>query len=121
MSGTLDQVLAAADVVSVLTRDIRVRLANISRSGCLVQSDCRMEVGTVGVLRLSRDGLECRDEVRIVRAQEVRGASACWHLGVEFLWTSQPGAWSLRRMAARLQAGGGPLLAAFEVADSRCM
>ena len=42
------------------------------------------------------------DAVQITRALQVRGAGV-WQVGVEFLWTSQPGSWSLRRMVSRLR------------------
>jgi len=38
----------------------------------------------------------------VTRALQVRGAGV-WQVGVEFLWTSQPGSWSLRRMVSRLR------------------
>lgn len=99
----IDDVLAADDCVGVLTRDVRVRLVNISASGCLIESNSRLEPGTAGDLRI-RVGEEIyADHVRIARVQQVQGAGSTWHIGAEFLWTTQPGTRSLRRAVGRLR------------------
>lgn len=95
----LDAVLSASDSVAVLTRELRVRLLDISLSGCRLESSHRIEPGTCGVLRMNVDGAVFRDDVRVVRIQRVDGG-ARWTIGLEFLWTSQPGERSLRRAAA---------------------
>jgi len=122
VSDSLDDVLGASDLVSVLTRDVSVRVANISASGCLIESDRRLEVGTVGALRLDLGGQEYREDVRIVRAQELRGAGARWQVGVEFLWTSSPGPQSLRRVVGLLATRlAGEMTARFEFDGRRPM
>ena len=95
--------LAAADLMGVLARDIAVRLLNVSASGCLVESRRRIEVGTTAALRLVVEGDEFSDDVIVARCGEVQGAGATYHVGAEFLWTTPPGIRSLRRMATRLQ------------------
>lgn len=103
MTTEFDDVLAADDVVGVLTREVRVRLVNISASGCLVESGHRLEPGTAGRLRVSVGGESYSDDVRVARVQQRQGAAGTWHIGAEFLWTSQPGPRSLRRVVSRLR------------------
>ena len=99
-SSSLKAVITAPDVMGVLTRELRVRLVDISASGCLLESSHRIDLGTCGVLRLIADGTSFADDVRVVRVQQVHGSGSGWNIGVEFLWTSQPGERSLRRAAA---------------------
>jgi hypothetical protein len=96
-------VLSADDLAGVLTREVRVRLVNISGSGCLVETSAQVEAGTAGVLKVKIDGEEYVDDIRVARVQRVHGSSATWHVGAEFLWTTYPGSRSLRRVASRLQ------------------
>ena len=96
-------VLGADDLAGVLTREVRVRLVNISGSGCLVETSAQVEPGTTGVLKVEIDGEQYADDIRVARLQRVHGSSATWHVGVEFLWTTYPGSWSLRRVVNRLQ------------------
>ena len=99
----IDDVLSADDCVGVITREVRVRLVNISTSGCLIESSSRLEPGTAGDLRI-RVGCDIyADDVRIARVQQVQGAGGTWHVGAEFLWTTQPGTRSLRRVVSRLR------------------
>jgi len=99
----IDDVLAADDCVGVITREVRVRLVNISSSGCLIESSTRLEPGTAGDLRIRIGSDTYADDVRVARVQQVQGAGSTWHVGTEFLWTTQPGTRSLRRVVARLR------------------
>lgn len=99
----IDDVLGADDCVGVITREVRVRVVNISTSGCLIESSSRLEPGTAGDLRIRVGDDVYADTVRIARVQQVQGAGATWHVGAEFLWTSQPGSRSLRRVVSRLR------------------
>ena len=99
----LDAILRAPDVVAVLGRDVTVRLVDISHSGCMVQSEMRLAEGTTGTLRLSYDGVDYTDDVRIVRCQAPKVGDSWFRIGVQFLWTTQPGERSLRRVVAGLQ------------------
>ncbi len=101
----IDDVLAADDCVGVITREVRVRLVNISTSGCLIESGARLEPGTAGELRIRVEGETYADSVRIARVQQVQGAGSTWQIGAEFLWTTQPGTRSLRRMVGRVRHG----------------
>jgi hypothetical protein len=96
-------VLRADDVIGVLTREVRVRLVNISASGCLVESGSRLEVGMAGALRVRVGGEVYSDDVRISRVQQRQGAGGTWQVGAEFLWTAPPGPEALRRVVGRLR------------------
>ena len=54
-----------ADPLAVLTRDLRVRLLNCSASGCLVETNVRLEVSTVASLTLNVDGRHFSDDVLV--------------------------------------------------------
>ena len=96
----------ASDVdLGVLARDMTVRLLEISRSGCLLESSHFVPVGTLGALSVVVDGTEYDDEVRVVRCQLVPGAGNTHRVGVEFLTLHLPGDRSLRRYAAGLGDG----------------
>ena len=101
----LDALLSSDDLVAVLGRDVTVRLVNVSNSGCLLQSELRLAEGTVGTLRLTFEGADYADDVRIMRCQAPAAGDNWFKLGVQFLWTSQPGERSLRRLVAGLQPG----------------
>ena len=100
----LDAILQASDVVAVLGRDVRVRLVDVSNSGCLIHSEARLAEGTTGKLRVTFDGAEYVDDVRVMRCRPSNTADQWFELGAEFLWTSHPGEGSLRRVIVSLQA-----------------
>jgi hypothetical protein len=99
----LDAILRAHDVVAVLGRDVAVRLIDISNSGCLIQSETRLAEGTTGTLRLTHNGVDYVDDVRIVRCQQPTVGDSWFRLGAQFLWTTHPGERSLRRVIAGMQ------------------
>jgi hypothetical protein len=94
--------LASEVDLGVLARDMSVRLLEISRGGCLLESSHFVPVGTLGALSVVVDGTEYDDEVRVVRCQLVPGAGNTHRVGVEFLTLHLPGDRSLRRYAAGL-------------------
>jgi len=98
----IDAVLRADDSLAVLSRDVAVRLVNISASGCLLETDSRLREGTTGSLRLVFEGIDYADDVRVVRCTENEGARG-YSVGAEFLWTTNPGERTLRRVLATLQ------------------
>lgn len=89
---------------AVLTREIRVLVIDVSRSGCLVESPRRLEVGTVGQLRCQFGTEEYTDDFQVVRCQEIKGAGAVFHVGLHFLWTTTYHAGSIRHGVRRLVA-----------------
>ena len=121
MIDRLAVVLGADDLAGVLTREVRVRLVNISGSGCLVETSAQVEAGTTGVLRVKIDGEQYEDDIRVARVQRVHGSSAIWHVGAEFLWTTYPGSRSLRRVASRLQREAAQHAVSIEFGSHRPM
>jgi hypothetical protein len=87
-----------SEVVGMLARDVAVRIVNFSGSGCLVESRCRVELGTIGTLRLMVGREEISDTVQIVRCQQIEGAGALRHVGLQFVWTSPPHPRTLRHV-----------------------
>jgi hypothetical protein len=89
------------DRVGILTREFRVRILNYSPSGCLVETNARVDVGTIGSLRFVIDGSEFVDDVQVVRCQPIEGAGMIYQVGARFLWTVSPGRGTLRRALGR--------------------
>src|SRR6187397_737074 len=83
----------------VLTRQLRARAINVSGSGCLIESDQRLEVGTTGSLRLQIGSQEYVDDVEVVRCQPIQGSSRC-HVAVRFLKSTARHAQSIRNAVA---------------------
>ncbi len=73
---------------AVLMREHVVQILDISRSGCLIESPQRLEVGTVGRLRVRLGQEECGDDIEVVRCDAVGVAGSIYHVGVRFLWTT---------------------------------
>jgi hypothetical protein len=86
----------ASGQLGVLSRDFQARLLNYSPSGCLLETNMRLEVGTIGTLRFLIDGREMGDDVQIVRCQPIEGAGALYQVGARFLWTIALGKDTLR-------------------------
>ena len=96
---------AIADhALGVLGKEVTVRLLNGSPSGCLVETNARLEVGTIASLRVSLNGNEFVDDVRVVRCQQIEGAGSVFHVGAQFLWTATPSGRSLRQVMSRALA-----------------
>ena len=96
--------LSSQSALGVLARDMSVRLLEISRGGCLLESSCSVPVGTLGALSIEVDGKEYVDQVRVVRCQLVPGAGNTHRVGAEFLSLHLPGDRSLRRYATELSS-----------------
>jgi hypothetical protein len=86
----------APESLAVVTRELRIRLMNCSLSGCLLEANARLPIGTVATLTLRIGDLEFTDGVRVVRCQPMAGAGSLHHIGAELLWTAAPGQQSLR-------------------------
>lgn len=72
----------------VFQQRLRVRLVNISHSGCLLQAPRAVRVGTVGRLRVALDDTEFADDVRVARCAPGTGTTC--ELGLELLWMPKP-------------------------------
>lgn len=93
--------------VGVLTRDVQIRVLNISVSGGLVETDRRLEVGDLATITVNVDGETYADQCRVVRCRTVPGGSG-FRVAVQFLWTAAPKKHSVRRLAKgdTLDVGG---------------
>jgi len=87
-----------ASPVGLLTREFRARLLNFSSSGCLVETNRHIEVGTIGSLGFVIDGQEFVDDVQVVRCQPIEGAGSNYQVGARFLWSAAAGRGTLRRV-----------------------
>jgi hypothetical protein len=82
--------------LGVLTRVCQMRVLNCSVSGCLLETNCRIDVGAIASIRVVIGGRELVDDVQVVRCQPIAGSGSVYHIGAQFLWTSPPSARSIR-------------------------
>jgi hypothetical protein len=92
-----------SEVMGVLARDFEVRVLNCSPSGCLLEANAPIEVGTVGSLTLTVDGHELLDHLLVVRCQLKQGAGSVYHVGAQFLWLGSLTRYTLRGALGRPQ------------------
>jgi hypothetical protein len=85
---------------ATLTRELPMRVIDVSESGCLVETRRPIEVGTIGILQFTLGTQECMDDVEVVRCEAVEGVRGLYHVGVRIRWTRprQPG--SIRHAVA---------------------
>ena len=83
--------------LAVLARDFQARIINCSVSGCLLETNARLEVGTIGTLCFNVKGQELVDDIQVVRCQPIEGAGSLYQVGVRFVLTASSGKSTLRR------------------------
>jgi hypothetical protein len=83
--------------LAVIARDFQARIVNCSPSGCLFETNARLEVGTIGTLCFTIDGRELADDVQIVRCQPIEGAGSLYQVGARFVLTASLEKGLLRR------------------------
>ena len=93
-----------AEGLAVLTRELRVRLLNCSASGCLVETNVRLEASSVASLTLHFDGRHFSDDVVVAWCNAISGGGARYHAGLRFIWTTVAAPNTLRMMAHQLVA-----------------
>lgn len=93
--------------VASLTHTTPVRIYDVSASGCLLESQEPLPVGTVGLLTMDLDGRTRHEWIRVCRvhADDRRPGQ----ISVEFLPLGPAGVESLRGAVLRLRAVGGRL------------
>jgi hypothetical protein len=89
--------------LAALARDIQARILNYSPSGCLLETNVRLDVGTIGSIRFVIDGRELADDIQVMRCQVIEGAGSLYQVGVRFLWTRAPAQGTLRQALAQTQ------------------
>ena len=72
----------------VFQQELRGRLLNISRSGCLIEVSRPVRIGAVCRLRVVFDNTEYADDVRVARCTSANGATC--ELGLELLRVPRP-------------------------------
>jgi len=82
-----------------------MRLIDIGRSGCLLESHQRVEDGTLGELRLQVGDDTFADDVRVTRCVLVEGSGSLYRVGAEFVQTRRPGEHSIRRAVTSMLRG----------------
>jgi hypothetical protein len=82
--------------VATLVRTLPVRVVEVSRSGCRLESAARLEPGLSGQLTIELQGLARIDDIRVTRCQQRMGGSPCYHVGAELLKTRRLGRRSVR-------------------------
>jgi PilZ domain len=97
MNAGVNGTAAPGSLLGVTTRELWVRVLNCSPSGCLLETDTRLDLGVIASLRLIIHGDEFCDDVEVVRCQLVEGAGALYQIGVRFLWNASPDRRALRR------------------------
>jgi hypothetical protein len=82
-------------VLGVAVDNLEIRLIEISRSGCLLESSRHVAPGSAGEIRIAFDGKVLVEALRVTRCKRIEGA--LYRLGAEFVRTRQLDDWSLRR------------------------
>lgn len=95
---SFETILTRADLITVLNRHIDVRVLEVSASGCLIESECDVPVGTIGSLSLEANGADYADPIRVTRSQPIPGGGERRLLGAEFVWLTLPHPHSIRRL-----------------------
>ncbi len=103
---------AGHEAVATLVRSVPVRLVEVSRGGCRLESASRIESGTSGQLAVLLQGLMRIDDVRVARCQQRAGAGPVFQVGAELLRTRRLGRRTIRMAVRRIICGtrsDGPL------------
>ena len=90
LSGAIDR------RVAIVVRELPVRLVNCSRSGCLVEAERALPVGTAGTMTLEIEGHDVTDHILVVRCQPIAGAGTLHHIGARLLWVAAPTTQTIR-------------------------
>jgi len=88
--------------LAVLTRELQVRLLNCSATGCLVETNVRLEPSTVASVTLHFDGRHFTDDVLVAWCKAITGGGARYQVGLRFIWTTVAAPNTLRMMARQL-------------------
>jgi hypothetical protein len=83
--------------LGALAKNVRIRVLNCSVGGCLIESDVPIDVGTVGILRISLGAQIFSDAVEVIRCQAIAGGGGIHHVGTRLLPTTAAYQGSLRQ------------------------
>jgi PilZ domain len=85
------------DVLGVVVSDVPVRLIDVSRTGCLLESGRHLQIGATGEFVIEVAGQTLSEEVRITRCLRLEVSGSLYRLGAEFLRRRPANVSSLRR------------------------
>jgi hypothetical protein len=68
-----------------LVADVAVRLVDVSRRGCLLESSRQIAAGTEGRLRVVLGGVTLEESVRVARCQPLDTAGTLFRVGSQFV------------------------------------
>jgi hypothetical protein len=105
MSSDVHRAKPSGSKLGIATRELRVRVLNWSLSGCLLETNAHLDMGTTASLRMTIDGDESADDVEVVRCQLVEGAGSLYQVAVRFLWTAPLHPRAIRHVAWRCCEG----------------
>ena len=87
-----------------LVRQVPMRLKDMSLSGCLVESDHSLRVGSSGTLLVDLWGVPCRYPLRVARVSERPDASHNVRIAGAFTWSARPVAPALMAAVERSES-----------------
>ena len=107
-------------MLGVATGKIEVRLIDISRSGCLLESRREVAPGVSGEIRIDIDGRMLTETVRVTRCRHIEGAGGVYRLGTEFVRTRPLHDSSLRgALYSSIEAGAAASFAGIRLVPQR--
>ena len=68
-------------MLGVAVDNIEVRLIDVSRSGCLLETSREVEPGATGEIRIDFEGRVLVETLRVTRCRRLEGAGAVYRLG----------------------------------------
>src|SRR5262245_3431216 len=92
-------------MLGILLTNTPLRVLEISRGGCLLESSQQIEAGATGLLQLELGGRSFAGEVRVTRCHRIEGAGSSYRLGAEFIRTARADSSSLRRAVYSMLEG----------------
>ena len=84
-------------MLGVAVDSIEIRLIEVSRSGCLLESTRQVAPGVAGEIRIAFEGRVLVEALRVTRCKRIEGAGPLYRLGAEFIRTPQINGSSLRQ------------------------
>ena len=93
------------ELIATLVRSVPVRLIEVSKGGCRLESASRIESGTSGQLTVLLQGLLRIDDVRVARCQLRAGAGPVFQVGAELLRTRRLGRRTVRMAVRKIISG----------------
>jgi hypothetical protein len=84
------------EAVATLVRTLPVRVMEVSRGGCRIESPARLEPGLSGQLAVQFEGAARIDDIRVARCQQRAGGNGWYQIGAELLKTRRLGKRSVR-------------------------